>query len=508
MSEDIQFQQVVIDRMVVEMGRRDIRRHIVRRMLYRRKFIDIVTMRKHDDTSRMLSGTSPYSGASLADPFDLAAAFPKSPLFIIIFDIAVCGLIRQRSDRSRFERMSLAEQNFRIFMSFRLIISGKVQVDIRLFVPFESKERLERNIKSGFHKRFAADRTFFIRHIESAAARIRFDFLGFKITVMAVRAVIMRTQRIYLGDPGHRRDKRRSDRTSGSNKISVVIGLPHQFLRDNIHHRISVGNNGIQFLFQTGRYLDRQIFPVNLVSAVITNIAQILLGIFDDRRAFIGIDRRDLLDHIRDLVRILDDDLLCFCRSQIFKFRQHLLGCPKIKRRLVVRIAEPFSRHDDPAVHLVSRIQKMYVARRNDRFFELFSQFHNLTVDIFQIFLTVHIRNLFALDHKVVVSKRLDLIIIVEIRKPCDRLRRFMVQDRLIQLSRLTGASDDKPVPVPQEFALRNPWHPGKILEMGHGNQTIQIHTSGLVFCQNHRMMRWELSDGIGIHGAKLVKLL
>ena len=34
-------------------------------------------------------------------------------------------------------------------MGFRLIISGKVQVDIRLFIPFESKERLERNIKSG-----------------------------------------------------------------------------------------------------------------------------------------------------------------------------------------------------------------------------------------------------------------------------------------------------------------------------------------------------------------------
>ena len=104
--------------MVVEMGRRDIRRHIVRRMLYRRKFIDIVTMRKHDDTSRMLSGTSPYSGASLADPFDLAAAFSKSPLFIIIFDIAVCGLIRQRSDRSRFERMSLGRTKLPYIMSF------------------------------------------------------------------------------------------------------------------------------------------------------------------------------------------------------------------------------------------------------------------------------------------------------------------------------------------------------------------------------------------------------
>ena len=108
----------------------------------------------------------------------------------------------------------------------------------------------------------------------------------------------------------------------------------------------------------------------------------------------------------------------------------------------------------------------MYVARRNDRFFELFSQFHNLTVDIFQIFLTVHIRNLFALDHKVVISKRLDLIIIVEIRKPCDHFRRFMVQDGLVKLPGFAGRADDQSLPVLIQKTFRNPRSSRKICQM------------------------------------------
>ena len=56
MSENIQLQKIVIDRMIIKMGGDDIRRHIIRRMLHRRKRINVLTHRENNDSSRMLAG--------------------------------------------------------------------------------------------------------------------------------------------------------------------------------------------------------------------------------------------------------------------------------------------------------------------------------------------------------------------------------------------------------------------------------------------------------------------
>ena len=67
MTQDIQFQQVMIDGMVVEMCCRDPAFHIVGRMLHRREFIDVVSVRKDDNTAGMLSGTPPDPGTPFCD---------------------------------------------------------------------------------------------------------------------------------------------------------------------------------------------------------------------------------------------------------------------------------------------------------------------------------------------------------------------------------------------------------------------------------------------------------
>ena len=112
----------------------------------------------------------------------------------------------------------------------------------------------------------------------------------------------------------------------------------------------------------------------------VTDIPQLLVRILDDRRALVGVYRRDLLHHGRDLVGIFHHHLIGLRGTQIFKFPQHFLGCPQIQRCLVVRVAEPLSGHDDPAVHLVLRIQEMHVAGGHNRLFELVSQLQDLTV--------------------------------------------------------------------------------------------------------------------------------
>ena len=91
-----------------------------------------------------------------------------SALLVIIFHISERRLVRQRTDRSGTERLTFTENNLRIFMRFALIITGEVQVDIRLLVSLKSKECLKRNVKPVFCQLLAAHRTDLIRHITSA----------------------------------------------------------------------------------------------------------------------------------------------------------------------------------------------------------------------------------------------------------------------------------------------------------------------------------------------------
>ena len=53
---------------------------------------------------------------------------------------------------------------------------------------------------------------------------------------------------------------------------------------------------------------------------------------------------------------------------------------------LIICIVKTFSRHDDPAVDFIIRIEEVYVAGGNYRFAEFLPQLHDLPVDILQIF--------------------------------------------------------------------------------------------------------------------------
>ena len=101
---------------------------------------------------------------------------------------------------------------------------------------------------------------------------------------------------------------------------------------------------------------------------VIADLSQCLVRILNDRRAFIRAHRSDPLTHISDHAGVGDDNLLRLVRSQIIKFLQHFLRGPQIQRGLLIRIREALSRHQDPPVYLVLRVQKMHVTGGADRF--------------------------------------------------------------------------------------------------------------------------------------------
>ena len=57
-------------------------------------------------------------------------------------------------------------------MCLSLIVAGKVQIDIRLFISLKSQEGFKWDIKAVFRQRLAADRTVLIRHITTGTSRI------------------------------------------------------------------------------------------------------------------------------------------------------------------------------------------------------------------------------------------------------------------------------------------------------------------------------------------------
>ena len=213
----------MVDRMIVKMCRDNVCRHIIRRMLHRCEGIDILPVRQYDDSSRMLPGAPPDPGTPFHDPLNLTLSLSASMLLIIIFYKSERRFLRQRSDRPGAVRLPFAEDDLGILMCITLIISREIQVDIGLFISLKSKERLKRNIKSIFDKRLSTVRAYFIRHIPSTSSGKCTHFLRLKITVMTVGTVIMRAERVYLGNSRHRRHERRTDRTSGANKISILV---------------------------------------------------------------------------------------------------------------------------------------------------------------------------------------------------------------------------------------------------------------------------------------------
>jgi len=192
-SQNIQLQQVMVDGMVVKVCGYGIRGHIIRRMLYRGEGVNILPQRQYNDTAGMLTGTSPHSGTSGSDTVDLAGPLMNATFFKIILHITESSLIRQGCNGSGTESLSCAEDNLRVFMRLGLVLTGEVQVDIRLLISLESQERLERNIKAILMKFLSTHRADLVRHIDSRFTGVGFDLFTVEIHIMTLAAIIMGT---------------------------------------------------------------------------------------------------------------------------------------------------------------------------------------------------------------------------------------------------------------------------------------------------------------------------
>ena len=87
----------------------------------------------------------------------------------------------------------------------------------------------------------------------------------------------MGRERIDPRNTGHGSHKGGSDRPPGAHQISMIIGIPHQLLCDNIHNRKTIAYDRIKLPVQTVFNDLWQIRSVDLMGLIITDLRQDLV---------------------------------------------------------------------------------------------------------------------------------------------------------------------------------------------------------------------------------------
>ena len=229
-------------------------------------------------------------------------------LFIITEHIAVGCFFLDGTDRSCLEGLSFSEQDLRVGMCLALILSRKIQVDIRLLVSLEAEEGLERDIESVLDERLSAYRAVLVRHVITGTVLIFLRDLRVKIHIVAFWAAVVRRQRIDLGDPAEGCCQRGAHGSTGAYQETVLHAVLHEALRNDVHDGVAVADDRVQFLVETGLYDIRQVISVHGSCRIIAGSLQLLIRVLNDRRALVRTDRSDALTHVRDPVRHIDHD--------------------------------------------------------------------------------------------------------------------------------------------------------------------------------------------------------
>ena len=134
--------------MIIKVCGNDFCCHIICWMLNWRESINFLSMRQNNNSAWMLSGRPSNANTALRDSIDFAFSLDLAMLIKILLYISIGCLLGQCSHSSCTESMSLSKNNFSIIMSFWLIFSRKIQVNIRLFVSLKSQKSFKWNIKA------------------------------------------------------------------------------------------------------------------------------------------------------------------------------------------------------------------------------------------------------------------------------------------------------------------------------------------------------------------------
>ena len=195
-------------------------------------------------------------------------------------------------------------------------------------------------------------------------------------------------------------------------------------------------DNRRQFLVKTCRNDLRQRVAVKLLRPGPAAALQFFLRALEVRCVSPLRNWSWVFDHVRDEVRVSDDDFARSLLSEVLEFFQHFVGRPEKKMDIAVRVRKFLSCEQNFSRDFVVFVEKMRVAGRDHWFSELLSEFVNFSVDLHQLFFAV---NDFLIEHKLVIAKRLNFEIIIVICYFFYFILSFIGKNCLIQFSSLAS---------------------------------------------------------------------
>ena len=341
----------------------------------------------------------------------------------------------------------------------RLVLTGKIQVDIRHLAAAKPQKGLKGDVKSVFFILLAAHRTNFVRHIRAAAIGAVLN----KLTVPAFWAAVMGRQGVDLRNTGHIGHQRRANRTTGTHQVAVFQRALHQFLGGHVHH-IVLAQNAAQFNIQPVHDQRRRVLSVQPVDLLPHQTVQILLRVLQPGRKQLLRQQLKGLHLVRNQARIGNDHLIGLLLPQIRKLLQHLGGGLKVNRKRFVGIRKFFRGKKDMAIHLVLRVQKVDVSGGTDGFTQLLTQADDGSVKLLQVLLAAGVA---ISQHKAVVAQGLNLQIVVKIRNTLQLIPVLAVHHRFKKLPRLTGGAHNDPLPVLFQHTFGDDRNTFKVFEVG-----------------------------------------
>ena len=349
----------------------------------------------------------------------------------VFFHVAERGLVRDRGDRAGLKDVLAAEQRLGVAVRAALVLAGEVEVDIRRLVAVEAEERLERDRVPVAVEVAAAARALLRGQVEAREIGAVRD----ELAVLAVRADVVRLERVDFRNAGHRRDERRADGAAGADEVAVGLAVRHELLRRHVQHGETVLVDGAELARQALFDDLRQRVAVFLLRARPCDRVELLLRAVDERGKNALGNRADLLDHIGDLIRVRHDDLVRLFLAEIVEFLEHLVRRAHVERSLLVRVGEALPGHEDRAAGGVLRVLEVHVARRDDRLFQPLAELHNRAVVFLELRDVAHA----VAHHKHVVAERLNLEVIVVGGDLEQLFKRLVPRHRAEQLARLAG---------------------------------------------------------------------
>ena len=431
MPELVELADRVVNRVEVEVGRDVVGILVVGRVLHRAEVVDLLALRDDDHAARVLARRALDAGAGDRKALFLRLVQRAPALLGVFFHVAERGLVRDRGDRAGLKDVLAAEQRLGVAVRAALVLAGEVEVDIRRLVAVEAEERLERDRVPVAVEVAAAARALLRGQVEAREIGAVRD----ELAVLAVRADVVRLERVDFRNAGHRRDERRADGAAGADEVAVGLAVRHELLRRHVQHGETVLVDGSELARQALFDDLRQRVAVFLLCARPCDRVELLLRAVDERGKNALGNRADLLDHIGDFIRVRHDDLVRLFLAEIVEFLQHLVRRAHVERSLLVRVGEALPGHEDRAAGGVLRVLEVHVARRDDRFFQPLAELHNRAVVFLELRDVAHA----VAHHEHVVAERLNLEVIVVGGDLEQLFKRLVPRHRAEQLARLAG---------------------------------------------------------------------